>query len=86
MKTEKMSSRVKRLINILDRKIYHCPQKSSRQSKEIIELLIECFKGNISKMKLAEVLGLSFSKFKIYLEKIEEIIVKDFVEFEKEHS
>lgn len=45
--------------------------------EKFFELLIKYYEGNISKMKLAEDLGLSFSQTKIYVEKIEKIIEDD---------
>ena len=45
--------------------------------EKIFGLLIRYYKGDISKMKLAGELGLSFSQTKIYVEEIEKIIIKN---------
>lgn len=52
--------------------------------EKIFDLLIKYYEGNISKMKLAEDLRLSFSQTKIYVEKIEKIIIDEYEEFEEE--
>ena len=46
--------------------------------KNFLKLLIKYYKGDMSLMKLSDELGLSFSQTKIYLEKIEEVIVDEY--------
>lgn len=46
--------------------------------KTVFELLITYLQGGMSRMKLAEELDISFSQLKIYLEKIEKIIIEEF--------
>jgi len=52
--------------------------------KKFFELLITYLKGDMSKMKLAEELGISFSQLRIYLNKVEEIIIDDYLWFIRE--
>ena len=48
------------------------------KAEKFFELLITYLKGGMSRMKLAEKLGISFSQLKIYLEKIEKMIIEEF--------
>ena len=53
------------------------------KAEDFLKLLIKYYKGDMSLMKLSDELGLSFSQTKIYVERVEEVILKEYKEFEK---